>query len=81
MPAGLRKADTRTPCQKPTWSRCVRITGSFCKLQMCCSAYEEGAGGGDEDVAAGLVLANGPWALEGVGAVDVLTRIPGGWMR
>lgn len=41
-------------------------------------AYEEGAGGGDEDVAAGSSLAG---AIV-VGCLRVvLTRIPGGWMR
>lgn len=59
MPAGLRKAETRAPCQNPTWYSRVRIVRSDDVGLTYGGAYEEGAGGCEEDIAAGSLLAKG----------------------
>ena len=56
MPAGLRKAETRAPCQKPTWCSRVRIIESEEVGLNQVGAYEEGGSGCEEDIAAGSLL-------------------------
>ena len=78
MPAGLRKAETRAPCQKPTWCSRVRIIESEEVGLNQVGAYEEGGSGCEEDIAAGSLL-----LVKGIETswLAVLTRILGGQMR